>query len=196
MNASLYSFEKDCYAMLVPNFINDRFDELLSVLDFEEKIITMFGKKIPLPRLTSYYSTTDKPYKYSGISNSPFKMIQPLSEIIEGLRVIIPQLVNATVDTLPNSCFINYYRNGNDYIGWHSDDELESFSKYPIYSISFGDTRIFEIRKGNNSPTKIPLTSGSLLIMYGSQFQKLYQHRVPKSDSGRHRLNLTFRSVF
>ncbi len=94
----------------------------------------------------------------------------------------------------PNSCLINYYRNGNDYIGWHSDDEQKSYITNPIYSVSLGDERIFQLRKKETGAiVEIKLSNGSLLVMYGEELQLKYQHRVPKSKSDRARINLTFR---
>ena len=46
-----------------------------------------------------------------------------------------------------NSMLANLYRDGHDSVAWHSDDE-PSLREHPtIASLSFGDTRNFEMRK-------------------------------------------------
>lgn len=77
-----------------------------------------------------------------------------------------------------NSVLANYYRNGQDSVPWHSDDEV-MLGKHPlIASLSFGETRMFELRpmQKENTPDdyslfkhiKIPLCHGSLVTMEGA----------------------------
>ena len=46
-----------------------------------------------------------------------------------------------------NSMLANMYRDGHDSVAWHSDDEATLGEEPTIASISFGDTRNFEMRK-------------------------------------------------
>lgn len=46
-----------------------------------------------------------------------------------------------------NSMLANLYRDGHDSVAWHSDDELCLGPEPTIASLSFGDTRNFELRK-------------------------------------------------
>ena len=46
-----------------------------------------------------------------------------------------------------NSLLANLYRDGHDHVSWHCDDEPELGSEPTIASLSFGDTRNFELRK-------------------------------------------------
>ena len=46
-----------------------------------------------------------------------------------------------------NSLLCNFYRDGHDSIDWHSDDESSLGTNPTIASLSFGDTRSFEMRK-------------------------------------------------
>jgi hypothetical protein len=46
-----------------------------------------------------------------------------------------------------NSLLANLYRDGHDHVAWHSDDETSLGPNPTIASLSFGDTRIFELRK-------------------------------------------------
>lgn len=200
MNALFYNLEQECYALLIPGFISDPEDlyaQILEDVDFESKNIKMFGKNIPLPRLISYHSNVLNSYKYSGISNMSKEMLPFMNVLCERFQEISKLLMNPSgkIDNnLPNSCLVNYYRNGEDYIGWHADDELKSYVLNPIYSISLGDERIFQFRNETTGRiTDIKLSNGSLLIMYGNELQIKYKHRIPKSSSKAGRLNLTFR---
>ena len=46
----------------------------------------------------------------------------------------------------------NLYRDGHDSVAWHSDDEPSLGQNPTIASLSFGDTRNFEMRK---KPAKV-----------------------------------------
>ena len=46
-----------------------------------------------------------------------------------------------------NSVLANLYRDGHDHVPWHSDDERSLGPEPTIASLSFGDTRNFQLRK-------------------------------------------------
>jgi len=46
-----------------------------------------------------------------------------------------------------NSVLANLYRDGHDHVSWHSDDEPALGHQPTIASLSFGDTRTFQLRK-------------------------------------------------
>jgi alkylated DNA repair dioxygenase AlkB len=93
---------------------------------------------------------------------------------------------------------INLYRNGQDSMGYHADDEPELGPKPTIASVSLGATRRFLLkprRKRSGPPRELALTHGSLLIMGGTT-QENFVHGVPKEPKvNGSRLNLTFRYV-
>jgi alkylated DNA repair dioxygenase AlkB len=192
-----YKFEDNCTALLFLNYItnpNDLLNKIIADINFEQKHIKMFGKIIKLPRLTAFAAQENHEYKYSGIINKSIEFTPYMNVLSDNLGSIGSQIMPGSLP--PNSCFMNYYKNGEDYIGWHSDDEYETYLTNPIYSISLGECRLFEIRrkKMESAPiTKIKLEPGSLLIMYGNKFQTLYEHRLPKDNSVNARINLTFR---
>lgn len=92
-----------------------------------------------------------------------------------------------------NVCLLNYYEDGNQRIGWHSDRE-EIGRTTPIASISLGASREFQIRaKEGLERTSITVTNGSLVIME-NVCQLKYVHCLPKMLSVTEgRINLTFR---
>jgi alkylated DNA repair dioxygenase AlkB len=83
-------------------------------------------------------------------------------------------------------------------MGWHSDDEKELGQNPVIGSISFGETRLFQLRHLTRKDLKkvdIKLTNGSFLLMKG-QTQHYWEHQIPKTS--KHitpRINLTFRTI-
>jgi len=101
-----------------------------------------------------------------------------------------------------NYCLLNHYRNGEEYMGYHSDDETSLDQNVPIASVSLGVTRHFDIKpKKKNSEGKRPraaridLGDGDLLLMF-KPMQDHYEHQIPveKRVIGE-RINLTFRRI-
>ncbi|KAL0032429.1 hypothetical protein WJX79_011024 [Trebouxia sp. C0005] len=96
-----------------------------------------------------------------------------------------------------NSCLLNLYRDGNDHMGWHSDNE-KLYGDHPtIGSVSFGATRRFLLRSNQDHTDKwsYDLCSGDVLIMKGST-QQHWTHSIPKMTRVAHpRINLTFRKI-
>jgi alkylated DNA repair dioxygenase AlkB len=95
-----------------------------------------------------------------------------------------------------NSLLLNLYRNGEDKVSWHSDDEPELGSEPCIASLSFGAVRRFKFRhRDSKEVVDCSLTPGSLVVMSGLS-QSKWEHEVPKELRVKEpRINLTFRSV-
>ena len=166
-------------------------DRLLADLDettaWRQETIQMYGKSIPVPRLTAWYGDPGTSYTYSKITMDPEPWTPPLSEIKTAVEVE----TGATF----NSVLLNLYRDGGDSVAWHSDDEAELGPV--IASVSFGDTRTFQLRHASRPDLRldVPLTHGSLLVMRGPT-QLHWQHQVPKTSRRvGPRINLTFRHV-
>ena len=91
---------------------------------------------------------------------------------------------------------LNYYRDGNDSVSWHSDNLPSNGKAVPIASVTFGEKRVFKVRHKTRKDIRqlnIPLTHGSLLLM-GETMQLHYEHHVPKTAMKvSPRINLTFR---
>jgi len=169
---------------LIPDFVeNDLFEHLLANVPWQQNHIRIFGKTIAEPRLTAWFGP---PYSYSGLQWPE----TPMPEILRQLSSEITALAGFSF----NSCLLNYYRNGQDSMGWHRDNEPEMDQRC-IASISVGDSRDFLYRKGTSGPSQaLTLTGGSLLLMF--DFQKDFYHAIPKRkniDNGR--INLTFRHI-
>ncbi len=164
--------------------------------------IKIFGKQLFVPRFSAWYGDEDAAYSYSGLKLKPTSWNEKLLFIKEKIENVIDNLepteINST--TKFNSVLLNWYRDGQDSMGWHSDNEKELGQNPLITSLNFGATRRFLLRQTeiiNSKREKIEfsLTNGSLLIMAG-QIQHFWQHAVPKeSKINEDRINLTFRNI-
>jgi alkylated DNA repair dioxygenase AlkB len=151
--------------------------------------LNMYGKEVFLPRYSAWYGNSDKPYTYSGLTLQPNTWNKGLLFIKEQIDKI------AKVDF--NSVLMNWYRDGEDYINWHTDAEKELGKNPVIGSVNFGETRRFLIRRNDDNSVKLefPLKHGTLLIM-GGELQHFWQHSVPKEKKvKKSRFNLTFRII-
>ena len=101
-----------------------------------------------------------------------------------------------------NYCLLNHYRNGEEYMSYHTDDESTLHPQYPIASVSLGSTRNFDIRSRTKDANgkkgrldRIPLGDGDLLLMF-PPMQEYYEHGIPvEKRVVEDRINLTFRCV-
>ena len=156
---------------------------------WKQDSIKLYGKTIPLPRLTAWYGDSGKSYKYAGIRSEP-------NEWNKGL-LYLKEETERLAGVVFNSVLLNWYRDGEDYLNWHADDEKELGLNPVIGSVNFGETRDFLLRRNLDPPQKIalPLKHGTLLIMRG-ELQHYWQHSVPKRKRvNGSRFNLTFRQI-
>jgi alkylated DNA repair dioxygenase AlkB len=163
--------------------------QLKEKIAWQQDTIKFYGKTIPLPRLTAWYGDEGKNYQYSGIKMQP----QMWNEELLLIKHKIEQVANNQF----NSVLLNFYRNGQDSMAWHADDEPELGKNPVIASVSFGQERLFKFKHRKNTDLKaqITLENGSLLLMAG-QTQHYWLHQIPKSTrTMKDRINLTFRTI-
>jgi alkylated DNA repair dioxygenase AlkB len=142
------------------------------------------------PRLIKWYGNF--PYVYSNIRHEKDEMPFYLSNLMEKVNNYLR--IN-NIDSQMNSLLINYYRNGQDKINYHSDNEEQLGSESVIVSISLGDTRIFKFKnKLTKEIISYELKEGDLVIMKG-ETQKLWQHAILPEPNKFARINLTFRNT-
>jgi alkylated DNA repair dioxygenase AlkB len=154
--------------------------------------INMYGKQIPLPRLSSWHGDNDRPYTYSGITLQPLPWNAGLDYLRDQLLLLSGRRFN--------SVLLNLYRDGQDHISWHTDAEPELGKNPVIASVNFGESRRFLLRRHEKErqpleKIEVLLTHGSVLIMQG-ETQHYWQHSVPKQAKvDKPRINLTFREI-
>ena len=164
-------------------------DGLVAKLAWEQPEIRLFGRWHRIPRLQHWCADEGVLYRYSGRTLPA----APWSDELRWLRQRTEQLTGLAF----NSVLVNLYRDGNDAMGWHADDETELGPAPWIASWSFGASRDFCLRRKGESRTghRITLEDSTLLLM-SPAIQQRWQHALPRRQRvSEARLNLTFRQV-
>lgn len=200
----------DCGGLVnyYPDFLDHNqsdylFQWLLDNTEWQRHHIRIGGSvSRPIPRLTAWHGDQGAHYRYSGISMK----VNPWPMVLFKLKLKLESYLNQQPENSSNpvefnSVLLNLYRDGNDSVAWHSDNERELGSKPFIASISVGAPREFQLKPHDGftivqdrSPIKLTLQSGSLLTMGGST-QQNWLHSIPKCKESCPRINLTFRKV-
>lgn len=172
------------------------FDALNEQVNWIQSNSLINGQWFLQPRLTALYGAQS--YDYSGVSYNPLAWDQ--CEALKEARAFVQDILEMEF----NAVVCNKYRDGQDSISWHSDNEPELGWRPVIASLSFGGTRTMSFRRpkpsdgsGRKSYEKhdIELTDGSLLVMLG-ETQAYWQHSVQKTTVPvGPRINLTFRNL-
>jgi alkylated DNA repair dioxygenase AlkB len=177
------------YARYMPHEKSiDLMKQLQASLLWEPDQLIMFGKKVTTRRKVAWVGDPNCSYTYSGVKKSPQSWTPELLSIKSGLEEIAKSNFN--------SCLLNFYHDGDDGMGWHSDDEKELDTTAPIASLSLGARRKFAFRhKIDKTTISLFLENGSALIMR-SPTQQSWQHSLPKTKIvTTPRMNLTFRKI-
>lgn len=180
-------------AQFYPEFLSQKEEKALllaleSQVEWKQHHIQLFGKSHPVPRQVAYCSYPEFPYAYSGHQLK----IQPFPPAIEALM----HRLNHNFKQQFNSVLLNLYRDGNDSMGWHHDNEKSLNPRHGIASVSLGAVRTFMWRKkGEKKLHKIQLSSGSCLLMDAENLAN-YAHALPKRMKVEEpRYNMTFRCM-
>ncbi|MBT8421610.1 MAG: alpha-ketoglutarate-dependent dioxygenase AlkB [Gammaproteobacteria bacterium] len=171
----------------------DQLQQRLSAgLQWQRDSVKLFGREHPIPRQHQWYGDAGMRYRWSGLTMQPLPWTDELAELRERLR--------AATEITFNSVLANLYRDGNDSMGWHADDEPELGVRPVIASVSLGAERDLLLRRragrerGERS-VKVCLPHGSLLLMSGAT-QQNWQHALPRrARISEPRINLTFRRI-
>jgi alkylated DNA repair dioxygenase AlkB len=163
-------------------------ERLIAESPWRQEEITVYGKAYRQPRLSAWYG--DLGYSYSGIRLEP----EPWTSTLLDIRARVEKLAGHQF----NSVLLNYYRDQNDKMGMHSDDETELGRQPVIASLSLGESRTLLLRhktRKDLATIKLPLPSGSLLVMRGDT-QHYWRHGI-NAERARcgPRINLTFRTI-
>jgi alkylated DNA repair dioxygenase AlkB len=161
---------------------------LLQEQNWPDNCYSVAGRAFTLPRLQTWHADPGISYSYS----NNLLQTRPWTPLLADIRQKVEHCLNFSF----NSVLVNLYRNGEDYVGWHADNEAELGEQPFIASLTLGATRQFAFRHKKTAESDgILLTSGTLLIMQ-PDFQHHWLHSIPidpKLSQGR--INLTFRKV-
>ncbi len=162
---------------------------LVEQTPWQQPELFIHGRYHRTPRLTAWYGEPEARYRYSGKVHEPLPWTALLDDIRQRLMAEVGQALNAVL--------LNYYRDGQDSMGWHSDAEPELGREPLIASLNLGGSRRFDLRRVGATRIEHSLTleHGSLLVMRGPT-QHHWQHQVAKTRQACvPRLNLTFRLI-
>jgi len=173
----------------IPSFFGRKesyayFDHFVDTIPWQQHKVMMYEKEVLTPRLSAFFG--DNPLRADDKKNP-----LPWTPELLAMKHKIETFTGITF----NGVLLNYYRNGNDSVAWHSDKDTMPGLKTEIASISLGQVRHFDFREKRNPHNQhsIALEHGSLLLMKGD-LQRFWEHRIAKSKmpmAGR--INLTFR---
>jgi len=157
---------------------------------WRRETLQMFGREVQIPRRCAWFGDRGVGYRYSRVPHRA----DGWNRETAALRELLQQRLGVRF----NFVLLNLYRDGNDSMGWHADDEVELGPQPCIASLSFGASRRFVLRARDGSGRRVAwdLQPGSLLVMWGDS-QHTWQHALPRSPgTSAARINLTFRRVF
>jgi len=184
---------KDGGATYIPGFFDPEhcaalFTSLRSTIDWKEDQLLMFGKLITTKRKVAWVGDAGCSYTYSGVKKFPQAWTADLLHIKHKLESLTHSAFN--------SCLLNLYHDGDEGMGWHSDDEKELDSAAPIASVSLGGARKFAFKhKLDKTNVSLFLEDGSVLLMQPPT-QEFWQHSLTKTKRAvAPRINLTFRAI-
>ena len=164
------------------------FKSCLNDLNWEKGFIKIFGKIHQIPRLQSWYADNGIEYTYSGKKLKRHNWNETLIEIKGEIEKITSFKFNSVLASL--------YRDGNDSMGLHADDEKELGINPVIASLSLGESRdLYFKHKNIKKSLNIPQKNGQLIVMHG-ETQKYWKHEIKKTKKlKKPRINLTFRNI-
>lgn len=171
-----------------PGECNTLYERLCAEQNWPDNHYSLGGRQFTLPRLQTWHADDGIVYSYS----NNLLHTRPWSALLTEIRVKIEARLNFSF----NSVLVNWYRNGEDYVGWHADNEPELGPHPLIASLSLGAARTF-CYKHKKLPAQgsVVLRSGCLLIMQPS-VQHDWLHAVLQEESTIDgRINMTFRRV-
>jgi len=197
--------QNDSYA--IENFIPEDvltidFEALKSELEFQP-MVTKHGSLVP--RLVAIQGTVNSDGS-APLYRHPISKQPDLISWTPTVKLIRDYVAGATGDDV-NHSIIQYYRDGNDHIGEHSDKTLDILKNSCIYNFSVGATRKLKLRaKFKKEGHDIFMKHNSLFCL-GWETNRTHTHRIDpdkrpadqKSDDENafngERISFTFRQI-
>ncbi|MEH6454155.1 MAG: alpha-ketoglutarate-dependent dioxygenase AlkB [Psychromonas sp.] len=187
---------RDGHVVYWPSFLTSQqaqqlFNELLAETPWKQEAIQLYGKMVNQPRLTAWYG------EFGLSAKGGYKT--PVSASNFSVNLLnLKNKVEACSGKTFNSVLVNLYRNGQDSVAYHADNEAVLGKNPTIASYSLGETRRFSLRhnQAKYETLVIDLQHNSLLLMQG-ELQHHWQHAINKTKRPiGPRINLTFRNLY
>lgn len=190
LEPEIIKLDSESRSLYVKNFLNEKegevlFEELKKLVPWTHGVYNMFGKPVKTPRLL--YAMRDKDIDITKSYSVTESM--EWTKLMDKIRKRVEKQTGKHISYAQ----LNYYRNGDDYIGFHTDSEVQSGDI--IASISLGASRKFTFRNKENVKNKITviLEPNSLIIMDENSAKIKWKHSLPKMKDVGERINITFR---
>ena len=136
------------------------FDDLSQTLSWTQETMWMYDHTVAVPRLLARFAPDE-----------------PLPGNLAAVKTHVEDVLQARF----NGVSVQYYRDGNDSVAWHSDHTEDLIDRAYVALVSLGAVREMQIRS-KAKPRKvfsIDLEPGSLLVMGGAA-QAQWEHHIPK----------------
>jgi alkylated DNA repair dioxygenase AlkB len=164
----------------IPNYVtnpDELFNELMENIPWNTYNYEVYGKTVTSPRL---------------MHTIQFDKKENLDDDMPQLSNILKRIKRITGITFKYAV-LNYYRDGNDYIGFHSDREVKK--GHSVVSVTVGATRRFVLKHKfrKNVRHVFFLEHGDVLILNEYAIKTSYKHSVPKMANVGPRINITLR---
>lgn len=164
----------------------DRFDEVWALHPEGKHVIHMPGGPVETPRWQQAYGAD---YHYTGQTNRAL----PVPPVLEPLRAWAREYIDPRL----NGLLLNWYEGAGHYIGPHHDSTKDMVPDTPIVTISFGETRVFRLTRGQGEEKQtrdFEATNGAAFVLpYDTNL--VWKHAVPKAARYRgRRISVTLRA--
>lgn len=174
---------------------DEQFEELWGQHPKEKEKVKVFGKVYDMPRFVRTYG---KDYTFSNVEHH--------ADALDSIVVSGNTFLLDAIDYLEkhrgvqyNQVLINWYQDGQHYIGAHSDDEKQ-FDNDTVLCFNYckrsRDIVLTSKNKEKKQRIVHSMSNNTGYEMYGKNFQKNYKHAVPKRAvkfKDERRISLTFR---
>lgn len=154
---------------------------------FTQDEIVVFNRRCLIPRKQALLSSdAGVAYRYSGCTT----VSQRWSDDVGALCAALSRRFNVPL----NSCLVNWYRDGNDRVGAHADDE-DDMAHDVVVTMSLGAPRFLRVTRGAAKVLQINLQHGSVFVQK-SGMQRTHKHEIPRQATIKdERISLTFRQL-
>jgi alkylated DNA repair dioxygenase AlkB len=136
------------------------FAKLETTLPWTQETMWMYDHTVAVPRLLARFTPEE---------SLPEELLD------------VKQRVEALLQVAFNGLSVQYYRDGNDSVAWHSDHTEELIECAYVALVSLGAVREMQIRSKARPRRRfsVDLEPGSLLVM-GGKAQDHWEHHIPK----------------
>jgi len=150
----------------------DQFQVLWDLHPETHHEVLIYGELRPIPRWQQSYL---RDYKFSG---AELKTL-PLPDEFKPYMTWANSLGYGKF----NSFLVNWYEDGEHYIGAHADSTVQLVPDSPIITITLclpGQPRKFRLRDMEKNIVKDVLTPNGVVLVMGGRFQKEFKHEIVK----------------